>query len=399
MVILARVMKNFIQSQISSGVLLFSFAIVALIAANSDLSSFYSGFLSFKIPLDISFLNLHKDADIKWWIDDGLMALFFLLVGLELKREVVVGELSSMSKVMLPIFCALGGVFFPMIIFFIINFGRVDHLPGIAIPSATDIAFAVAVLSLFGNRISNSLRIFLVAMAIIDDLIAILIIAIFYSVDVHYNYLGFTFLVMVLLFFLNVFGVKKLWPYLITAPILWLLILKSGIHPTISGVILACFIPIDLKNARGTSPLQYLEGKLDFPVSYIILPIFAFANTGINLSSFSADIFSDRLVLGIVFGLFLGKQIGVMFLAYAMHCLKLTGFFLKVRWRQFYGVAITTGIGFTMSLFINNLAFYDDFAMLDKARVGIVLGSMLSAIVGYIVLWITSDDNQANATP
>jgi NhaA family Na+:H+ antiporter len=394
MVILAKIMKNFIQNQISSGILLFSFAVLALIVANSDLATIYNNFLSFKLPINISALSIQKDMDVKLWIDDGLMAIFFLLVGLELKREVMVGELSSTSRIILPIFCAIGGVFFPVIFFFIINFGQVSNMPGIAIPAATDIAFAVALLSLFGNKISNSLRIFLVATAIIDDLIAILIIAIFYSADVQMGYIGLSALIMFLLLLLNIFGVFKLWPYLFLAPFLWLFVLKSGVHATVAGVLLALFIPIDARNIRGSSPLQYLEAKIHFPVSYLILPIFAFANTGINLSGFSFEVLSSQLVLGIALGLFLGKQFGVMFMAYLIYSLKLTGFFLKNKWGQFYGVSVATGIGFTMSLFINNLAFDNNDTLLNDAKIGIVFGSILSAVFACMVLWITTDDKK-----
>lgn len=375
-----------LDSQAIGGMLLFVSAILAVVIVNSSNYQAYQDFFSKIIPLNLPSLSIYKQMDLKLWIDDGLMAVFFLLVGLELKREILIGELSSKEKVIFPVFSALGGVIFPILIFYLINQNHPENLVGAAIPAATDIAFVIAILSLFGNKISHSLKIFLVALAIIDDLIAILIIAIFYTKNLDLTYLNYAFMAILLLSILNFFKIKSLIPYLLIAPFLWIFVLKSGIHATIAGVAFAMFIPFD-RESHKNSPAQFLERVLHAPVSYLILPIFAFANSGIMLNNFSFEILSDKLVLGIIFGLFFGKQIGITLAAYILNRLKICCFFEEIKFIEFYGVAILAGIGFTMSLFIGNLAF-DNIDMINKVKVGVILGSLLSAIAGCIVLKI-----------
>ncbi len=392
-------MREFLKAQAFGGFILFFAAIGAVIIANSHLAQFYHSFLSISLPLNLPFLSIYKEMNIKLWIDDGLMAVFFLLVGLELKREIMIGELSSKSKMTLPFFAAIGGVLFPMLIYYFINFDLPENLRGIAIPAATDIAFAVGVLSLFGNKITYSIKVFLVALAIIDDLIAILIIAFFYSSNIDLHYLNYALLSTVLLWCFNRINITSLIPYLLVAPFLWVFVLKSGIHPTIAGVILAFSIPLGVKKSdvinsvtsisSYNSPVKFLEHHLHFPVAYLILPIFAFANSGIVLSNFTLAIFLDKVVLGIIFGLFFGKQIGICLMVYLLQKFKICQFFRDVSWLEFYGVAVVAGIGFTMSLFIGNLAFIAP-DIIDKVRVGVVCGSLLSGIFGIIVLKIAT---------
>jgi len=381
-----RLIKEFINSESSGGVVLFVASILSVIIANSSFAIIYQDLLSISLPLHLSSLSIYHDMDLKLWIDDGLMSAFFLLVGLELKREIMVGELSSKSRMIMPLCAAIGGVIIPILIYLSINSNNPQNFRGAAIPAATDIAFAIGVLSLFGNKISNSLKVFLIALAIIDDLIAIIIIAIFYSSNIDLGYLGYASLATILLGCLNWLNITKLTPYLLIAPFLWIFVLKSGIHPTIAGVILAILIPLNFSNKH--SKLKHpIETYLHFPVYYLILPIFAFANSGVVLSNFSAAIFTDELIVGIMFGLFFGKQIGISLAVYLLHKFKLCQFFKNVSWLEFYGITIIAGIGFTMSLFIGNLAFASQ-DMIEKVRMGVICGSCLSIIFGMMVLQI-----------
>jgi len=387
-----KTVKGYINPQSSSGITLFCSAILAVCVVNSDFVQIYRDIFSTSLPLNLPFLSIYKEMDFKLWIDDGFMAVFFLLVGLELKREIIVGELSSKSKITLPFLAAIGGAVVPILIYYFINFGDTQNLRGAAIPAATDIAFAIGVLSLVGDKIPHSLKIFLVALAIIDDLIAIIIIAIFYSSNIDLGYLVYASLSVLVLGCFNGMNIVKLTPYLLVAPFLWIFVLKSGIHPTIAGVVLACFIPLNSgdKNQnsvikKSISPIKLLENYLHFPVYYVILPIFAFANSGIVLDDFSLAIFTNKIVLGIILGLFFGKQIGIFLTVYLLHKLKICQFFKDVSWLEFYGVAVIAGIGFTMSLFIGNLAFIN-LDIIDKVRVGVICGSLLSGICGFIIL-------------
>ncbi len=400
--------KEFFSKQASAGIILIFASVLAVLVVNIGFEQIYHNLLSVSLPLNLPFLEIYREMSIKLWIDDGLMAVFFLLVGLELKREILVGELSSKSKLIMPFFAAVGGVVVPILIYYFINFGDTENLRGIAIPAATDIAFAVGILSLFGNKISHSLRVFLVSLAIIDDLVAILIIAFFYSCDLNLTYLFYATLTTLLLFVFNRFKIYSLIPYLLLAPFLWVFILKSGVHPTIAGLILAFSIPLNFNKNRSfsskksstsnnlsknlssqLSPAKLLEHCLHIPVSYFILPIFAFANSGIVLSSFSLEIFSHKIVLGIIFGLFLGKQIGIAGVIYCLQKFKICQFFKDVSWLEFYGVTVIAGIGFTMSLFIGNLAFSNS-DTIDKVRIGVVCASILSGVFGALILKIAT---------
>jgi Na+:H+ antiporter, NhaA family len=388
--------KNFFKSDSSSGIILLLFAIFAMICVNSPLRPYYEDFLNTGLNLNLSFIGIFKEMTIKLWVDDALMAIFFFLIGIELKHEIINGELSNRSAIIKPLIAAIGGVVAPALIFAHINNGMVDNIRGWAIPTATDIAFAIGVLNLFGNKVPKSLKIFLVALAVIDDLVAILIIAIFYSDNIAIGYLQLSGLIYVLLFILNRQKVTSLYPYLILGAILWVFILKSGVHATIAGVTLAMFLPAKLKYKKGFAPLYIVENFLHKPVNYIILPIFAFASAGILFEGISWDILLDPLVFGIIMGLFAGKQIGVVATIIIINKLKLVQFFQNSNIYQFYGVATLTGIGFTMSLFIGNLAFTDS-EMLNKVRIGVMVASALSAIIGSLLIYIGIKKNSTQS--
>tara|TARA_Y100000385_G_scaffold121981_1_gene126771 strand:- start:5118 stop:6326 length:1209 start_codon:yes stop_codon:yes gene_type:complete len=382
--------KNFFKSQSSSGIILLLFALLAMVVVNSSLQPYYESFFNTKLNLNLSFFGIFKEMTIKLWVDDALMAIFFFLIGIELKHEIVNGELSNRSAIVKPLVAAIGGVVVPALIFAHINDGFESNMRGWAIPTATDIAFAVGVLNLFGDKVPKSLKIFLVALAVIDDLVAILIIAIFYSDNIVVGYIELSFLVFILLFILNRLRVTAVTPYLCLGVVLWIFVLKSGIHATIAGVTLAMFLPCKLKHKRKNDvPLYFLENILHKPVNYVILPIFAFASAGIVFDSVTINVLLDPLVLGIIFGLFVGKQVGVVTAIILINKLKMGYFFRGANVLQFYGVALLTGIGFTMSLFIGNLAFTDP-EILNKIRIGVMVGSALSAIIGSILIYIGS---------
>ncbi|MDA0901958.1 MAG: Na+/H+ antiporter NhaA [Proteobacteria bacterium] len=395
---ITQALKNFFKLESSGGILLLLASVLAIIVVNSELDTLYYHILFTKLPLEISLFNVYKDLDIRAWINDGLMAIFFLLVGLELKREVIRGELSSKSKVILPIFAAIGGVVLPAVIYSNINSFNELNLKGWAIPTATDIAFAVGILGLFGKRIPNSLKVFLVALAIIDDLIAIIIIFLFYTENLHVIYLDLALFACTILFILNKLKVKSLTIYLSIGVILWVLILKSGIHATIAGVMLALFIPVSPKSKKhdSDSPLHKLENALYFPVSYIILPIFAFANAGVDFTSISYEILFHKVVLGIALGLFVGKQVGIVLSVFLLTKLKISPFFRGTTWLEFYGVSILAGIGFTMSLFIGGLAFKVNDHLTDEVIIGVMLGSLSSAIYALFIISYAIKKKAAN---
>ena len=312
------------------------------------------------------------------------MAIFFFLIGLELKSEILVGELSSKKKMALPLICAVGGVVAPMLIFAYFNQNIPENMRGLAIPCATDIAFAYGFITLFGKTFSDSLKVFIVALAVIDDLIAILIIAIFYSKNIEIFYLGYACMAIVGLVILNSRNSSKIFLYILLGLMLWLMILKSGLHATLAGVILALFIPLKIgKN----NFLEKIAHKISPMVNFFILPIFAFANSGVRIEGFSLEKISSPIIVGVTFGLFFGKQIGVMLSAY----LSLKFGFAKLprgtNWIEFYGASLFTGIGFTMSLFIASLAFSDNLKNFDDAKIGVLLGSIFSVIAGGLVAW------------
>lgn len=375
-------MRRFLDSEVAGGLVLMAAAALALIVANSPLSQTYFDALRVYIgPLSL-----------EHWINDALMAVFFLLVGLEIKREFIDGQLASWPNRMLPGIAAAGGVILPALIFAALNFDDPDKLRGWAVPSATDIAFALGVLSLLGSRVPSSLKVFLATLAILDDLAAVVIIAIFYTAEISMPYLGGAFITAIALFAMNRMGVMKLLPYLIGGAILWFFVLNSGVHATVAGVVTALMVP--LKPAPGkpddmTSPLHILEHALAKPVAFLIVPIFGFANAGISFAGLDASVMGDTLTLGILLGLFVGKQLGVFGAAWLAIKTGLAQKPMGASWAQLYGVAILCGIGFTMSIFIGLLSFPSDL-MQTETKIGVLAGSALSAIFGYGLLRIVA---------
>jgi NhaA family Na+:H+ antiporter len=384
---------TFFKSEISVGILLMLAAIAALAISNSQNFAIYQNFFSTPLPLRIDFLNIYKDLNILAWINDGAMALFFLLVGLELKKEILSGELSSRKKIALPAIAAFGGVIFPILIFVFLNSSQAENLRGFAIPAATDIAFAYGLVSLFGKKISNSLKVFLIALAILDDLVAIILIAFFYAAEFNIFYFSLAFFPLVALLFLNLKNSNKISFYLFFGIFLWLMILKSGIHATLSGVILAFFIPLKIKEEN---LLKKLAHQISPIVNFLILPLFAFANAGVKIAGFSPDFSSQSILFGSALGLFFGKQLGVMLFSFLAVKLKIADLPRGANWLEFYAIAVFTGIGFTMSLFIAELAFYNsESSLLNQAKIGILFGSLISAIWGILItltsLWLTKN--------
>ena len=377
----------FFKLEAASGLMLLITAVIALIISNSDLNETYFNILN--THLLIGTQNFGLDLSILHWINDVLMAVFFFVVTLEIKREFIQGELSKPKRALLPIIGAVGGMAVPALIYVIINFDTGYTLKGWAIPSATDIAFSIGVLSLLGSRIPISLKVFLVALAIIDDLGAIIIIAFFYSTELQYTYLLLMLAAFLSLILLNKFNVKKFVPYFLVGLFLWYFTHESGIHSTISGVLLATTIP-HRKHEKDYSLLLKLEHMLSPYVAFGIMPLFAFANAGVVLSDISINTILSPVPLGIVCGLFFGKQIGVFLFSFLAVKLKLAEMPTNSNWIKFYGVGILTGIGFTMSLFVGNLAFFDYSNNLDGVKIGVLIGSSLSAIVGYLLLLIVT---------
>ena len=379
--------KNFIKMDSFAGILLMSAAVIALVLANSSFHESYESFINAKFYIGYNDFSINKPLLL--WINDGLMAIFFLLIGLELKREFFEGELSKVSQVVLPGFAALGGIVVPALIFYIFNAHQSYALHGWAIPTATDIAFALGILGLIKSRIPHSIKIFLMAVAIFDDLAAILIIAFFYSGPLSTFYLTLCAITISLLFLLNYLGIKRLLPYLAIGLCLWLFVLKSGVHATLAGVVLAASIPIKVRKVEDKSPLKILEKKLHHWVTFFIIPIFAFANSGIPLAGVTLNIMTEPVVLGIVLGLFFGKQLGVFGMTYLCIKCQLAKLPENSNWMQLYGVALLCGVGFTMSLFISGLA-YQDTSLSIMSRIGILTGSFSSALIGLMILYFFS---------
>ena len=379
--------KWFFKLEAASGLVLLFAAILALILSNTDLSDLYFSILN--THLLIGTKNFGLDLSILHWINDALMAVFFFIVTLEIKREFIQGELSKPKQALLPIIAAVGGMAVPALIYVIINFETEYTLRGWAIPSATDIAFSIGVLSLLGSRIPISLKVFLVALAIIDDLGAIIIIAFFYSSELQYNYLLLMFLAFIFLLLLNKFNIKKFAPYFLIGLLLWYFTHGSGIHSTISGVLLAATIP-HKRREKDYSLLLKLEHMLSPYVAFGIMPLFALANAGVVLKGLTFNSLLSPVPLGILCGLFFGKQIGVFLFSFVSIKLKLAEMPSNSNWIKLYGVGILTGIGFTMSLFVGNLAFVDYSNQMDGVKIGVLSGSFLSALVGYFVLLIVS---------
>lgn len=382
-------LQKFMQYQASGGILLLIMTILALIFANSNLYSFYHHFLEAPITLTIS--NYIIALNVEKFVNDGLMAIFFLLVTLEIKREMLEGQLSSRDQQILPVIAAIGGVVVPALIYVFFN---IDYLVagessvrGWAIPSATDIAFALGVASLLGKRVPTSLKAFLTALAIIDDLIAILIIAFFYNTELAVNNLLWVAIIFIIMLWMNSRNITRKAIYLFLGVILWALILESGVHATIAGVLIALTIPLKVKDGNNNSPLKVLEHALAPWCAFLILPVFAFCNAGISFANLSfASLISNPVSLGILAGLFIGKQFGVFTIVYLLIKSGLAKMPQGANWAQIYGVATLTGIGFTMSIFIGNLAFPPEYQITNEVRAGILAGSLLSSILGYAIL-------------
>ncbi|MCU0254244.1 MAG: Na+/H+ antiporter NhaA [Acidobacteria bacterium] len=379
-------MREFLRLESASGILLVAAGLIAMIVANGPLSAWYDALL--EVPFKIQLGAFKLDKPLVIWINDLLMAIFFLLVGLELKREVVMGELSERAKVALPAIAALGGMVVPAAVYAALNWGDPVGMGGWAIPSATDIAFALGVLSLFGERVPLGLKIFLMTLAVLDDLGAIVIIALFYSGSLSVLSLGLAAVALVALFVLNRCGVMRLGAYLLVGTFFWLFVLKSGVHATLAGVITAQFIPARNPADPAHPPLRVLEHALHPWVAFGILPIFAFANAGVSLAGLSPRDLLQPIPLGIALGLFVGKQVGVFVFAWLAVTLGVARLPEGVNFRQIYGAAILCGVGFTMSLFIGSLAFDPERIGQEIViyRLGILIGSLLSALFGYAVL-------------
>jgi len=380
--------KWFFKLEAASGLVLLIAAAIALILSNSDLSGYYFGVLNTHILIGTQ--NFGLDLSVFHWINDALMAVFFFVVTLEIKREFIQGELSRPKQASLPIIGAIGGMAVPAIIYVIINFETGNTLKGWAIPSATDIAFSIGVLSLLGSRVPISLKVFLMALAIIDDLGAIIIIAFFYSTELQYMYLLLMLGSFLTLLTLNKFGVKKFMPYLLIGLFLWYFTHESGIHSTISGVLLALTIP-HRDHKKESSLLLKVEHILSPYVAFGIMPLFALANAGVSLEGISINTIMNPVPLGILCGLFFGKQIGVFVFSYLSIKFKLAEMPSNSSWIKLYGVGILTGIGFTMSLFIGNLAFIENTQYIDGVKIGVLCGSLLSTFVGYFVLLLVTN--------
>ena len=384
---LSKPFKWFFKLEASSGLLLLFSAIIALIISNSELSSLY--FNTLEKYLFIGINNFGLKLTVIHWINDVLMAIFFFFVTLEIKREFLQGELSNKKQAILPIIAAVGGMLVPALFYIFINYGNSETLNGWAIPSATDIAFSLGVLSLLGSRVPLSLKVFLTALAIIDDLGAIIIIALFYSGDLSIKYLSLMLLAFIILLILNRFNVKKILPYLIVGLFLWEFTHQSGIHATIAGVLLACTIP-HRKKDKDFSLLIKLEHAISPYVAFGIMPLFAFANAGVSLDGLTFGSLLNKVPLGIVLGLFVGKQLGVFVFSYISIKLKIAQMPNNSNWLNFYGVGILTGIGFTMSLFVGNLAFIENIQYMNGVKIGVLSGSLLSTVFGYLLLLIFS---------
>ena len=379
--------KWFFKLEAASGLLLLIAAIIALILSNSNLSDYYFGVLNTHVLIGTK--NFGLNLSIHHWINDALMAVFFFIVTLEIKREFIHGELSKPKQALLPIIGAVGGMALPALIYIIINLETGYTLRGWAIPSATDIAFSIGVLSLLGSRIPISLKVFLTALAIIDDLGAIVIIAFFYSTELQYTYLLLMIATFFALLILNKLGIKKFAPYFLIGLFLWFFTHGSGIHSTISGVLLACTIP-HKNHEKDYSLLSKLEHILSPYVAFGIMPLFALANAGVVLVDISVNTILSPVPLGIICGLFFGKQIGVFLFSFLSVKLKLAEMPSNSNWVKLYGVGVLTGIGFTMSLFIGNLAFVDYSTNLGGVKIGVLIGSSVSALIGYFVLLIVT---------
>ena len=387
-------LRDFLGSEVAGGYVLMAAAALALVLANSPLAERY--FAALHIEFGFALGPLHLRESLLHWINDGLMALFFLLVGLEIKREVLDGQLSRPSRILLPGVAALGGVALPAAIYLAFNAGVPERAAGWAIPSATDIAFALGVLAIAGDRVPPSLKIFLTAIAILDDLAAIVIIAIFYTAELHWAALAGAGVASAVLIALNRLKVLRLWPYLLVGLALWYCVLESGVHATLAGVVLAMTIPLRRSPGRpddAASPLHRLEHGLHKPVAFLVVPIFGLANAGLSFAGITTAMVLAPVPIGVALGLFFGKQIGVFLSSALVIRMNWADAPAHSSWAQLYGVSVLCGVGFTMSLFVGNLAFTDP-ALIDETKIGVLMGSGLSALLGLAILFIAKPEQR-----
>lgn len=384
--------REFLKHEASGGVLLMIATLVALACQNTFLSEFYNEFLRTKFTISFGELGLSKPLIL--WVNDGLMAVFFFLIGLELKREVLEGELRNPAQIALPAIGAFGGVLVPALIFYFFTQHDSFMLSGWAIPTATDIAFALGILSLLGSRVPVSLKIFLMTLAIIDDLCAIVIIAIFYTSELSVVSLGIGGACLAGLLILNRLGVRSKAAYLLVGLVLWVSVLKSGVHATLAGVVAAFFIPLKFDDEPENSMLKSIEHDLHGWVAFGVLPIFAFVNAGIALGGVSASELLSPVALGTALGLFIGKQIGVFGFSFLAVKFKLANLPDGASWMQMYGIAVLCGVGFTMSLFVNGLAYGDTDAFAYADKLAILAGSVVSGVVGFLILKFSRQSQQ-----
>ncbi|MCB1349474.1 MAG: Na+/H+ antiporter NhaA [Maritimibacter sp.] len=377
--------ERLFKHEAAGGVALMAAAVLALIVANSSLSGVYSDVLAAKLSITLNDEGLSKPLIL--WINDGLMAIFFFLIGLELKRELLEGKLKNPRDVMLPGVAAIGGMVVPAVIFAAINWNSPETIAGWAIPAATDIAFALGLLALVGTRAPASLKVFLLTLAILDDLGAILIIALFYTAHLKVTYLVIALAPLAMMGWLNARGSHRVSPIVILGIVLWVLVLKSGVHATLAGVVTAFFIP--LKDRWGKSPLHSMEHGLVAWVAFFIVPVFAFANAGVSFAGMSMEAIASPVTIGIVAGLVLGKQAGVFGATWLVVKSGLATLPHGANWAHIYGLSALAGIGFTMSLFIGGLS-YSDAALMNEVRLGVLAASAISAVVGYGVLMAVS---------
>ena len=378
-------LTGFFKLESAGGILLMGTAVLAIIVANSPFERYYALLLDTPVEIRIGALQIAKPLLL--WINDGLMAIFFFLVGLELKRELVEGELSDKRNIILPGAGAIGGMLVPALVYVYFNLGDDAAISGWAIPAATDIAFALGILSLLGKRVPTSIKIFLTSLAIFDDIGAILVIAFFYTSKISLTALIVVACCIPLLVFINRRNVESKTVYIIVGLVMWVAMLKSGVHATLAGILVAMFIPMTSKKTPGFSPLKDLEHDLHSAVAFIVLPVFAFANAGINLSGVGTEQLLHPVPLGIAAGLFIGKQIGIFGFCWLAIQLKLSSLPKGMNWGSLYGTAALCGVGFTMSLFIGSLAFEETAVnLLFDERLGIIIGSIASGVVGYLIL-------------
>ncbi len=390
-------LKTLIHHEAAGGVLLAIAAAIALILANSPISAIYQSIL--EVPVQLAFGEFEIAKPFLLWVNDGLMALFFLMVGLEIKREFFQGHLSSPDQLVLPGIAAVAGIVFPALIFVALNYNDPIAINGWAIPSATDIAFAVGVFTLFGSRLPLSLKLFLLTVAIFDDIGAIVIIALFYSQDLAATSLLIAFAGLVGLFILNRCKVKHLSPYVIVGAVVWAAVLKSGVHATLAGFIIAWFIPLTVKNTYNEPMLPAMEKGLHPWIAFFILPLFAFANAGVNVTDASFETLFNPITIGIALGLFLGKQIGIFGMCWIAVKLGIARLPKEANWLQLYAVSLLCGIGFTMSLFIGSLAFEDQgLAYQTSVKIGVLMGSFLSAALGAFLIIQSAKSLRAEPT-